>query len=186
MTPMIRDPRDEILLHIPAMRAYALNLTRHPDSADDLVQDAVESAWRDIAAYQQDSNLRAWLCAILRICYFADPLKNWGEVPNQESNLPDQLVTKRARGQALAFGDFLGAFARLSAEYREALMLVGAMGFTNQEAADIMQVTPEKAKSRASRARNVLAEQLGLSTPDACSPIPTLSCSGNEALLHSI
>ena len=37
------DPRDELVDHLPALRAFALSLTREGASADDLVQQLREA-----------------------------------------------------------------------------------------------------------------------------------------------
>ena len=42
------DPRDELVDHLPALRAFALSLTREGASADDLVQDTIVKAWTHI------------------------------------------------------------------------------------------------------------------------------------------
>jgi RNA polymerase sigma-70 factor (ECF subfamily) len=62
----------------------------------------------------------------------------------------------------LAYTDFLRAFDQLSDEHREVLILVGASGFSTEEAAIMMSVAPGTVKSRASRARKRLAHLLGL------------------------
>lgn len=36
-----QDPRDDIVLYIPDLRAFAISLTRQHDLADDLVQDTI-------------------------------------------------------------------------------------------------------------------------------------------------
>ena len=42
------NPRDELVDHLPALRAFALSLTRDGASADDLVQDTIVKAWTTI------------------------------------------------------------------------------------------------------------------------------------------
>ena len=39
------DPRDAIVEHLPAMRAFAVSLARNSALADDLVQDTIVKAW---------------------------------------------------------------------------------------------------------------------------------------------
>ena len=53
------DPRDELVDHLPALRAFALSLTRDGSSADDLVQDTIVKAWTHIDKFQPGTNLRA-------------------------------------------------------------------------------------------------------------------------------
>ena len=58
--------------------------------------------------------------------------------------------------------DFMVAFNKLSPVHREVLILVGASGFSYEEAAEMTGVAVGTVKSRASRARLRLAELLGL------------------------
>ena len=58
------DPRDELVDHLPALRAFALSLTREGASADDLVQDTIVKAWTNMDKFKRDTNLRAWLFRI--------------------------------------------------------------------------------------------------------------------------
>ena len=61
-----KDPREELIDHLPAMRAFALSLTRNGSVADDLVQDTIVKAWTNMDKFQVGTNLRAWLYTILR------------------------------------------------------------------------------------------------------------------------
>ena len=61
-----QDPRDELADHLPALRAFAISLTRNASSADDLVQDTIVKAWSNIEKFQRGTNLRAWLFTIQR------------------------------------------------------------------------------------------------------------------------
>lgn len=58
--------------------------------------------------------------------------------------------------------DFRQAFDRLSPEHREVLILVGASGFSYEEAAEMTGVAVGTVKSRANRARQRLCDMLGL------------------------
>ena len=55
--------------HLPALRAFALSLTREGASADDLVQDTIVKAWTHIDKFQPGTNLRAWMYRILTNTY---------------------------------------------------------------------------------------------------------------------
>ena len=172
MTLMTHNPRDEIVLHIPALRAFALSLTRNHDRANDLVQDTVERGWKHIAAFQPGTNLRPWLFTILRNCYFSALRKDGRQVPDPEGFFAGRLSVMPAHDSTLAFREFLVVFARLSAEHREVLTLVGALGFSYEEAAKIIGVAVGTVKSRTCRARARLMYQLGLA--DGESPLPDL------------
>ncbi len=156
------DPRDEVPEHLPALRAFAISLTRNVTSADDLVQDTIVKAWSNFDKFQPGTNLRAWMFTILRNTFFSDKRKRRREVADPEGVHAARLSVKPDHDGRLAFADFRKAFDRLSAEHREVLILVGASGFSYEEAAGMMGVAVGTVKSRASRARKKLCELLGL------------------------
>ncbi|PFG65148.1 RNA polymerase sigma-70 factor (ECF subfamily) [Thioclava sp. ES.031] len=157
-----RDPREELPDHLGALRAFALSLTRNSASADDLVQDTIVKAWSNIEKFERGTNLRAWLFTILRNTFYSDRRKRKREVADPEGIHAASLYEKPAHDGRLAMNDFVEAFDQLSPEHREVLTLVGASGFSYEEAAGMMGVAVGTVKSRANRARARLAEMLGL------------------------
>lgn len=157
-----KDPRDELHEHLGALRAFALSLTRNSAAADDLVQDTIVKAWSNIEKFQRGTNLRAWLFTILRNTFYSDRRKRKREVPDPEGIHAATLYEKPAHDGRLAMNDFVVAFDQLSPEHREVLTLVGASGFSYEEAAGMMGVAVGTVKSRANRARARLSEMLGL------------------------
>jgi RNA polymerase sigma-70 factor (ECF subfamily) len=157
-----RDPREELVDHLPALRAFAVSLTRDGVAADDLVQDAVVKAWKNIGRFQPGTNLRAWLFTILRNTFYSDRRKAKREVSDSDGALAASLSEKPRHDGVLAFGNFLTAFEKLPVEQREALVLVGASGFSYEEAAETCGVAIGTVKSRVNRARARLVELLGL------------------------
>ena len=156
------DPRDELVDHLPALRAFALSLTRDGASADDLVQDTIVKAWTHIDKFQPGTNLRAWLFTILRNTFYSSLRKTRREVQDTDGVHAAALSEKPAHDSRLAFRDFQRAFDMLSPEHREVLILVGASGFSCEEAAEMMGGAIGTVKSRASRARKRLSELMGL------------------------
>ena len=162
MTPSAADPRDGIPEHLPSLRAFALTLTRNGAQADDLVQDTIVKAWTNIDKFDPATNLRAWLFTILRNTYYSGRRKAAREVSDSDGAMTERLATKPDHDGRLALNDLAQAFARLPAEQREVLVLVGAMGFSIEEAAETCGCAPGTVKSRANRGRRALAEMLGL------------------------
>jgi len=156
------DPRDELTTHLPALRAFAISLTRNVAAADDLVQDTIVKAWTNFDKFEPGTNLRAWLFRILRNTFFSNTRKHKREVPDPEGVHAGRLFVKPDHDGKLAFTEFLVAFDRLSPEHREALILVGASGYSYEEAAQMIGVAVGTVKSRANRARARLCELLGL------------------------
>lgn len=158
----VTDPRDELIEHLPAMRAFAMSLTRDHAMADDLVQDSVVKAWSNMDKFQPGTNLRAWLFTILRNTYYSLHRKRRREVEDPDGVMAGQLSEKPEHDGRLAFNDFKAAFAQLTDEQREALVLVGAEGFSYEEAAEMCGCAVGTIKSRTNRARKRLTELMHL------------------------
>jgi RNA polymerase sigma-70 factor, ECF subfamily len=157
-----QDPREEIITHLPSLRAFAMSLTRNPSAADDLVHDTVVKAWSKFDLYRPGTNLRAWLLTILRNTYYSGRRKQAREVADSDGAMTERLATKPDHDGRLALADLAAAFARLPAEQREVLILVGAMGFSIEETAETCGCAPGTVKSRANRGRRALAQMLDL------------------------
>lgn len=163
MTPAAEaDPRDAILQYLPSLRAFAISLTRNRSSADDLVQDTIVKAWTNFEKFTQGTNLQAWLFTIERNTFYTALRKVRREVADPEGIHAQGLFVHPDHDARLAVRDFQRAFDQLSTEHREVLTLVGASGFSYEEAAETMGVAVGTVKSRASRARKRLADLMGL------------------------
>ena len=165
MTLSPDDPRDEITSHIRDLRAFAMSLARNHAAADDLVQDTIIKAWTNFDKFVLGTNLRAWLFTILRNTFFSNRRKASREVADPDGIYAGSLSVLPQHDGKLAFSEFLTAFNQLSAEHREVLILVGANGYSYEEAAAMMGVATGTAKSRAYRARARLCDLMGMAGP---------------------
>lgn len=156
------DPRDEIVEHLAPMRAFAISLTRNSALADDMVQDALVKAWTNIDQFQTGTNMRAWLFTILRNNYYSLHRKRKREVEDVDGKMSATLAQKPDHDGRLQMRDFYAAFDQLNDEQREALILVGAGGFSYDEAAETCGVAVGTIKSRVNRARARLADLMDL------------------------
>jgi RNA polymerase sigma-70 factor (ECF subfamily) len=153
--------RQGMLAAVPSLRAFAISLTGHLDQADDLVQETIVRALSNIDRFQPGTNLQAWMFTILRNQFHTAYRKRRREVEDADGLMAARLSTIPEQGGHLDFEDFRTALAKLSAEQREALLLVGAEGFSYEEAAVICNTKLGTIKSRVNRARARLAELLG-------------------------
>lgn len=158
----VGDLHDRLVEHLGPLRAFALSLTRNRVAADDLVQDTIVKAWTNADKFTPGSNLQAWLFTILRNTYFSAIRKHRREVSDPDGTYAQTISVRPDHDSRLVYSDFERAFAKLSDEHREVLMLVGASGFSCEEAAEMMGVAVGTVKSRASRARARLAKLMGL------------------------
>lgn len=159
---MTSDPRDEIVEHLSAMRAFAMSLTRNSSEADDLVQDTIVKAWSNIGKFEPGTNMRAWLFTILRNTFYSLKRKRSREVADSDGEMAAGLSEKPRHDGKLALTDFAKAFYQLPDEQREALLLVGASGFSYEDAAGMCGCAVGTVKSRANRGRKRLAELMQL------------------------
>ena len=161
------DPRDEIVEHVPALRAFARSLTQNPTRADDLVQDTVVRAWTKFDKFKEGTNLRAWLFTVQRNIFFSERRRAKWETQDTDGIHAGRLVQAPTQDGHMEFADFMDAFATLPDDQREALILVGASGFTYDEAAEIAGAATGTMKSRVNRGRQKLMELLKLDENDA-------------------
>lgn len=157
-----QDPRDALVGYIGAMRAFAYSLARNHAAADDLVQDALVKAWKNIAKFEPGTNMQAWLFTILRNTFYSDRRRAVREVEDVDGVMASRLSEKPRHDGVLALNEFMRAFVTLPVEQREALSLVGASGFSYEEAAKTCGVAVGTIKSRVNRGRAKLVELLQL------------------------
>jgi RNA polymerase sigma-70 factor (ECF subfamily) len=165
-----RSLREALLALIPNLRAFAVSLCGDLDRADDLVQETLLKAWDHLESFQEGTNLRAWLFTILRNTYFSECRRRRREVEDRDGKAADIPVHPGQQGH-IDMQDFRRALNLLPPDQREALVLVGAAGFSYEEAAGISGCAVGTIKSRVNRARGKLTELLGMAPcefgPDA-------------------
>ncbi len=161
------DPKDELVTHLPALRAFALSLTRNRAAADDMMQDTVLKAWSNMDKFTPGTNMRAWLFTILRNNFYTSRRKLNREVADIDNVFSDKMSVKPDHDGRLQMMDFREAFDQLPDEQREALILVGVSGFSYEDAGNMCGVATGTMKSRVNRARNRLTELLHLDEDEA-------------------
>jgi RNA polymerase sigma-70 factor, ECF subfamily len=142
------------------LKAFALSLCRDRQRADDLVQETLVKAWQKRQSFEQGTNLKAWLFTILRNNYFSELRKTKQLRVEANGDGIERLCEPPAQSGHLDLLDFAAALGRLESAQREALILVGAEGFSCEEAAQICGVAVGTIKSRVHRARHRLADML--------------------------
>lgn len=162
--------REEFLGCIPSLRAFAASLVGVGDRADDLVQEALMKAWTNLGSFTEGTNLRAWLFTILRNTFYSSYRKTKREVQDVDGIYSNNLAEHPQQDGHLDFEDFRKALDTLPSDQREALILIGASGFSYEEAAEICDCAIGTMKSRVNRARTKLAEILSVHSADEYGP----------------
>lgn len=156
------DLREALLTAVPGLRAFAISLAGQVDKADDLVQDTLLRALSNLHRFEQGTNLNAWLFTILRNLFHSEYRKRRREIEDPDGVFAGRLKVQPAQGSHLDFEDFRAALFELPEDQREALLLVGASGFSYEEAASICECAVGTIKSRVNRARIRLAALLNV------------------------
>ena len=169
----------DLLAVLPNLRAFAVSLCGNSDRADDLVQDAILKAWGAQTSFKPGTNIRAWVFTILRNEFYSQMRKKGREIQDSEGYFTENMAVHPGQYGALDLRDFSEALTELPEDQREALLLVGASGFSYEEAAEICGCRTGTIKSRVSRARSRLQELLDINGesdygPDATSAPVTL------------
>jgi RNA polymerase sigma-70 factor (ECF subfamily) len=162
--------RDALLAAVPSLRAFAISLSGNIDRADDLVQDTLVRAIANSHRFEPGTNLNAWLFTILRNLFHSEYRKRRREVEDPDGAYAEQLTSQPEQGARLDFEDFRSALATLPSEQREALLLVGASGFSYEETAAICGCAVGTVKSRVNRARSRLSGMLHLDAAEDLGP----------------
>jgi RNA polymerase sigma-70 factor (ECF subfamily) len=137
---------------------YLYRLSGSSELADDLTHDTFLSAYESLPKLRPDSNIAPWLYRIASN-RFRDFLRRkrviswlrWPETPRSEVSMSctggEELLPEREAVQA--------ALSSMKPEYAICLVLRLAEGFSSEETAQILGVTPEAVRMRLSRARQM-------------------------------
>ena len=150
----------ELLATLPSLRAFAVSLSGRHDKADDLVQDTVMKAWAKQESFELGTNMKAWLFTILRNEFYSQMRKRGREVQDTDGAFTERMAVHPSQYGIVDLNDFRKALDKLPDDQREAIILIGASGFSYEEAADICHCAVGTMKSRVSRARTKLQELL--------------------------
>ena len=154
------DFKCELTEVIPHLRAFARGLCGRPDAADDLVQEAMLKAWAARDRFEPGTSMRAWIFVILRNAYLTDMRRNKFHGEYDEVVAERILTAPAGQEEPIHLSDMHRALMTLPPERREALLLVGAGGFSYEEAAQICECAVGTIKSRVGRARATITEML--------------------------
>lgn len=134
---------------------FAWHLTRDRQLAEDVTQEAFLRAFRFLGGFHGDRKFGSWLFSIVRNCAM-DALRRErrGETVWDDREPPRSVADPSARAELAA------ALEAVSAEHREAFLLVEVFGLSYQETADVLGVAVGTVKSRMFRARQALCEAI--------------------------
>ena len=164
----------DAMQYLDQLYSGALRMTRNPEDAEDLVQEAYARAYSSFHQYKPGTNLRAWLFRILTNTYInlyrkrqrrpqesdGDGVEDW-QMSRVAEQPPEGL--RSAETEALAYlpdSDVTDALAEISEDFRIPVYLADVEGFAYKEIAEILDVPIGTVMSRLHRGRRNLRELL--------------------------
>ena len=160
VAPLTHMVKDDIVALLPDLRAFARFMCREREAADDLVQNTVLAALDKQAQFEPGTNLKGWLFTIMRNRFYSD-LRAQRRRPTAIEDVSATPVAAADNPEAtLELKELSSALWKLSPQAREALILVGAGGFSYEEAARLCDCSVGTLKARVSRARKLLVDKM--------------------------
>jgi RNA polymerase sigma-70 factor, ECF subfamily len=165
----------EVMQHLDALYRTGLRMTRNPQDAEDLVQEAMLRAYRFLDRFEPGTNLRAWLFKILTNTYINRYRKASSEPRVESLDDSEELSLYRyldneaaSRGGSVeaqvldrfAEEDIKTAIEALPPQYRITVLLADVEGFSYNDIAEITNVKKGTVMSRLFRGRRLLQKAL--------------------------
>ena len=159
--------RDDILVIVPHLRAFARTLTRGDTAlADDLVQDTIVNALQAREQFRPGTNLKAWLFTnYLRNRFRSVVARRHVTAEIGADDLGELSAVPPEQESRLEVTAFKRAFRTLRPAQREVLVLAGVHGLSYERIAEICGCEIGTVKSRVCRARLQLKQLLAGEMP---------------------
>ena len=171
----VREFEDVALVHLDLLYNSALQMTKNPEDAEDLVQETFVRAFRFFDKFEKGTNCKAWLFKIMRNNFInryrkkaKEPTKvDFSEVENTYSgDIKEELLSEHGMRSAekvfetMVEDDVKNAMDSLPEEFRAAIILSDLEGFSYQEIAEALDCPIGTVRSRISRGRKYLQKKL--------------------------
>jgi len=164
----------DAMQYLDQLYSGALRMTRNPEDAEDLVQEAYARAYSSFHQYNPRTNLRAWLFRILTNTYIniyrkrqrrpqesdGDGVEDWQMARAAEHSSTGLRSAETEALDYLPDSDVKNALAEISEDFRIPVYLADVEGFAYKEIAEILDVPIGMVMSRLHRGRRSLRELL--------------------------
>jgi RNA polymerase sigma-70 factor (ECF subfamily) len=152
----------EALAAVSIGRLYAVAalILRDPDRAADATQDALVSAWRDLAAVRDPDRFEAWLHRVLVRCCYREAIRERRRRTVEVHALADDRSAPDAIPVLIDRDQLDRAFRRLDVEERTVIVLHHLEGFLLTEIADVLGIPIGTVKSRLHRGKRAMRAAL--------------------------
>ena len=154
------DPQEVVDL-IPALRAFARTFCKDPSDADDLVQETLTKAIAKLDSFEPGTRLKSWLFTIMRNAFYNRITILTREAPGAEDCVSTSPVCGPSQEWSVRASEMRRAIDRLPEAQKEIVVLVGLLGTSYKDAAEICNCDIGTVKSRLSRSRSTLLAEFG-------------------------
>ena len=141
-----------------AMYTVAYRITGSFEIADEVLQDAFLSVFKNLSKFRRESTLGAWIKTIVvRTAY-----KKLRKQPQTDA------LDERVMGEMIDWGDFLDAeylekaIQSLPPGYRSVFILIEVEGYSHKEVAEMLKISVGTSKSQLFYAKKQLKQKLTL------------------------
>ena len=152
--------KKEIVALLPDLRAFARFMCREREAADDLVQNTILAALDKQTQFTRGTNLKGWLFTIMRNRFYSDMRTQRRRPLTIDNDAAAPLAAVDNPEATMALKELSSELWKLNPQSREALVLIGAGGFSYEEAARLCGCSVGTLKARVSRARKYLSDKL--------------------------
>jgi len=166
----MKDINDAIVAAYPKVRGILLALTRDPEEADDLIQEACARALERIEQFTPGTNIGAWILTIAR--NYRHTHRVHLDVCKRHARMVEAYHHRDLDGDQEAYvaaQEASRALKKLSPDAQQLLILAG-MGYGYEEIAALFEVARGTVKSRVSRARVAFVDALDPTHTDVTLP----------------
>lgn len=158
----------------PHLYRLAYSWTNNPVLADDLTQETLAKALKNVGQLKNPAALKSWAFGILKNCW-RDHFRNQREMDDiDNTELTDERTPENHHEQQHIVDKVRSAVAGLPEGQRQVLSLVDLEGCSYSEVAEILEIPIGTVMSRLCRARKTLAAKLLEFQPESASKVTSL------------
>jgi RNA polymerase sigma factor (sigma-70 family) len=150
----------QLVQFIPPLRAFARALYRDIDNADDLVQETLTRALSALDTFEPGTNMKPWLFTIMRNAFYTRFKLAAREAPGLADCISSIPAVHASQEWGIRGSEIMRAVQRLPPSQREVIVLIGMLGESYEDTAEICDCAIGTIKSRLNRARRALLAEL--------------------------
>ena len=140
--------------HSPMLYRYAYWLSRNKADAEDLVQETLLRAWKNLSSLREPAAVKGWLIIILR----RENARRFSRKQHEIIDVPLEILadpeSENPRDEQVA--ELRQAIGLLPENYREPLAMQVIMGMTLDEIGEALDLPQNTVATRCARARKQL------------------------------